>query len=277
MTEEVERSRSDLFQRERGRFSNAVSMAIAVSKSAGDRMSTKPIVMASYVFTRMCIAADSLLHQLQRDLDESMDRTLDHYSIGVIARNIIEAALMFHYLSEDGVSDEQWALRGAILDLHDVTVKVRLFKSIGATDQYQKFKGYMTGLRERIKANGAFALVDSERQEKLLSGQELYVNGFRSTLKLVESNDKYFDGMYAYLSSQVHVAPSSFYFTDHRLGFREPSGYQYYFAAYSIAHARMFLLCAAVRLADSDAVVRKKVDDTLYESMDALRKIPFGD
>jgi hypothetical protein len=62
--------------------------------------------MASYVFTRMCVAADTLLSILQRDIGNSKELTLDHYSIGVLARNIIESALMFHYLLEDGVSKE---------------------------------------------------------------------------------------------------------------------------------------------------------------------------
>ncbi len=276
MVEALE-TRDALFEREKKRFGDAVNLAITVSKHAAGRMPKKPIVMASYVFTRMCVAADTLLHLLGRDIAALKDVTLDHYSMGIIARNIVEAALMFHYLSEDGVSDEEWQLRGAILDLHDVVMKVRLSKSIGAVDSYKKFKETMTKSREMLKANEVFKVIDPERQQKLLAGHKLYLNGIRSTLKLVGFDYGYFDGVYAYLPSQVHVAPTSFYATDKPLSFGEPASYQYYFAAHSVAHARVFLLRAAIRLADSDLTVRQKIYDATYQSMQKLADIPFGD
>ena len=92
------------FKKEKKRFGDAVKIAIAVSKAAVGRKPEGNIVMASFVFTRMCIAADTLLYVLRRDIGNSKEQTLDHYSIGILSRNIIELALMFHYLSEDGVS-----------------------------------------------------------------------------------------------------------------------------------------------------------------------------
>lgn len=277
MTIESEPDRRELFVRERTRFITAVNTAISVSKCAAGRMPKPNIVMASYVFTRMCIAADTLLHLLQRDVGQSKDLTLDHYSIGVIARTIVESALMFHYLSEDGVSDESWALRRGVLNLHDVVLKLRLFKSIGAEGQYKVYKTMMEKMRNELKYITAFKSIDAERQQKMLSGHELYVGGLRSTLKLVGFEDVYFDGMYAYLSSQVHIAPSSFYFTEKRLSFDQPTSYQYYFAAYGVAHARMFLSRSATRLAESDDAVRQKIDPAMYDSIRELARIPFGD
>jgi Family of unknown function (DUF5677) len=157
-------------------------------------------MMASYVFTRVCVSADSLRYLLERDIGKSKDLTLDHYSTSVLARNIVEASLMFNYLVEDGVSDEEWALRGKVLDLHDVTLKLRLFKSIGAKKQYENFKEEMTRLRDEISRLPAFKVIDGTRQEKILTGHELYIGGLRSTLKLVGFESYYFDGMYAYLS-----------------------------------------------------------------------------
>src|SRR5262249_3200406 len=110
----------ELFHRERARFDTSLEFAISVSKFAASRKANIPNVMASYVFTRMCVGADSLRYLLVRDIGRSKDLTLDHCSISVLARNIGEATLMFHYLLEDGVSDEEWALRGKVLDLHDV-------------------------------------------------------------------------------------------------------------------------------------------------------------
>ncbi len=86
-----------------------------------------------------------------------------------------------------------------------------------------------------------------------------------------------FDGMYAYLSAQVHIAPSSFYWTHKRLNFGKPASYQYYFASYAVAHARMLFLRSAIRLAESDDAVRQKIDQATYDSMSELAAIPFGE
>jgi hypothetical protein len=64
---------------------------------------------------------------------------------------------MFLYLMEDGVSGEEWSLRGKVLYLHDATQKLRLFKSIGATDQYKALKQIAAELREEIRNAPTYA------------------------------------------------------------------------------------------------------------------------
>jgi hypothetical protein len=277
VSEKAELNPREVFRKEKKRFVIAVNIAIVVSKAAAGREPSGHIVMASYVFTRMCVAADSLLYVLQRDIGKSKEVTLDHYSIGVLARNIIESTLMFHYLSEDGVSEEEWQLRRGILNLHDATLKVRLWKSLGSKEQYDGWKTTMEEMRESLKGHSAFKVIDAERQKKLLSGQEIYVKGMRSIVKLVGFDEGYFDGMYAYLSSQVHISPSSFYRTEKRLSFNKPASYQYYFASYAVAHARTYLLGSAIRLAESDDIVRQKIEPAVLVSMKELAEIPFGE
>lgn len=265
----------ELFEKEKKRFGTAVNAAIAVSKAAAGRAPKRNVVMGSYVFTRMCVCAETLNYLLQRTI--SGELILDHYSMGVMARNIIEAGLMFHYLMEDGVSEDEWALRSDALDLHDVLIKLQLFKSLGDEKEHKAYRELMEEKRAKIRENGVFKCFDAQQREKLLGGGEAYLKGMRSTLKLVSLETKYFNGMYPYLSSQVHVLPSSFYFTHERLSFGKPGSYQYYFAAYSLAHARMVLTRSTKRLADSDEAVRKKVDDDVYKSVSELAEIPFGE
>jgi hypothetical protein len=277
VAEENKLDARELFKKEKRRLVAAVKIATTVSKAAANRAPAPNIVMASYVFTRMCICADTLLYVLQRDIGNSKELTLDHYSIGVLARNIIESTLMFHYLSEDGVSEEDWQVRRGILTLHDVTLRVRLFKGLSSDKEYQLAKTTMEEMRRLLQTLPAFKAIDVERQKKLLSGQEMYVKGMRSILKLLAFDDDYFDGMYAYLSSQVHISPSSFFWTEKRLSFNKPASYQYYFASYAVAHAREFFLRSAIRLTESDDAVRQKIDQATFDSMSELAAIPFGD
>jgi len=184
---------------------------------------------------------------------------------------------MFHYLMQDDVSNDEWSLRGKILYLHDVVLKLRLFKSIDAAKQYEKFRQAMAELRDEIKESPAFKGLDAKRQEKILAGHELYLSGLRSTLKLVDIDSDYFDGMYAYLSTQVHISPSSFFEMDKRISFSTPANYQYYFAAYALSHTRMLLLRASIRLVESDPALGAKIEADSLHSMKELAGVPFGD
>jgi hypothetical protein len=251
------------FELERKRFDDSTEFCVSVSKVYSGREANIPIRMASYVLTRTCVCADSLRYILRRDLEASRETTLDHYSAGVLARNIIEGCLMFLYLMEDGVSDQEWSLRGKVLHLHDATLKLRLFKSISAEGQYKAFKEIVAELRQSIKSAPAYASLDVARQERILTGQEMYLRGLR--------------GMYAYLSSQVHISPTSFFETHKRLGFGEIADYQYYFAAYALAHTRMLLARAALRLAESVPELALKFNVDTLQSIKELSGIPFGE
>ncbi|HLX14661.1 MAG TPA: DUF5677 domain-containing protein [Bradyrhizobium sp.] len=262
------------FDLEKSRFDTCVEFAISVSKLAAGRTQNLPRLMASYVFTRACVCADTIRYALRREIEKSKDVTLDHYSISVLARNLIEASLMFHYLMEDGVSDDEWSLRGKLFYLHDATLKLRLFKTINAAESYKAFKQDVTELRETIRKSRAFAKLDAKHQERILSGQELYIGGLRSTVKLAGLSAKYFDGMYARLSAEVHISPTSFFETDKRLSFATPADYQYYMAALALAHARRLLMGATIRLAESDPIVSDKIEAKSLQLMRELEMAP---
>ena len=57
MAEESKLDPREVFKKEKKRFGTAVKIAIAVSKAAAGREPEGNIVMASYVFTRMSVAA----------------------------------------------------------------------------------------------------------------------------------------------------------------------------------------------------------------------------
>jgi hypothetical protein len=274
---ELEENTQAIFDRERARFATAVHFAIAVSKLSSGRKGNIPTIMASYVFTRMCITAESVGHLIERGIDKRNLVILDHYSVCVLARNILEAGLMFHYLSEDGVSDNEWNLRGKILDLHETLVKLRLFKGLGSKNEYKQFSQRASALREDICKLPAFGRLSEERRTKIIGGQELYLGGLRSILKLANIDADLFDGIYNYLSAQVHVSPQSFYGTEAKINFDSPATYQLYLSAFAMAHARQIVLRSSVRLASSDETVAREVGAEVIDSMTALAQVPFGE
>jgi hypothetical protein len=91
----------------------------------------------------MCVAGDTLrmlCKSLPDDRDRTPDRTLDHWSAAALARNMIEATVMFSYLSESGVSEDEWGLRKLVLWNHDATTRYRMFKGLKQHDQANQFK-----------------------------------------------------------------------------------------------------------------------------------------
>jgi hypothetical protein len=187
---------------------------------------------------------------------------------------------MLHYLTEPNVSDAEWELRRKVLDLHDQLVRARLFKGMGkeGNEEYRGWRARSQELRKEIKKLPAFKNLKSERQERIISGSELYVGGLRGALEQIDIDRAYFDAIYNYLSGQVHVASNSFYFMHHnRIDFEEPAAYQFYIAGFAIANARYFLLPAALRMATIDTNVLNSIDGAEIADMKALAEKPFGE
>jgi hypothetical protein len=142
---------------------------------------------------------------------------------------------MFHYLAEEGLSDEQWMLRKRVLDLHDCVNRHRSLKVGYSEDRSEQSASIMEELKDRIRSNEAFERLDSKKQEKLLSGHEKYVDGLRSAARTAGWNIEEFNAVYSYFSAHSHTDPMSFYrMDDNALDFLIPSDFQYDISTYAL-------------------------------------------
>jgi hypothetical protein len=93
---------------------------------------------------------------------------LDHGSIAALARNLLEAWVMFLYLTDPALAEDQWLLRRAVLELHDCTTRYRMLKDIGDGDskEVQDFKSKIDPLKNLIRSNPAFRSLNADRQKK---------------------------------------------------------------------------------------------------------------
>lgn len=208
---------------------------------------------ASWLFLRLCIVGQSLsrLATFRTRLEEGEVYTLDHNSIAAIARNIIEATLMFFYVCERGVDDDEWSLRKNVLDLHDCLTRYRMFKAWKSEKEAKYFRDAAAEIRERVRSHKLMKKFDADKQKQLLGGQQLYLNGLRSVVKRAGWDPDRFDGVYAYLSVHSHSAPTSFYRTDkHQIDFSKPSEYQFGLVGFAIEHADQSIRAACKQLID---------------------------
>jgi len=234
-------------------FQTGLDLAMRFSARCDGKRVEQRHGWASWLFLRLCVVGRSLdrLAAFKTKLDEGEANTLDHSSIAAVTRNIIEAALMFFYVSEPGVSDDEWGLRKDILDLHDCLTRYRVFKSWKDEKEMKSLRESAAQIKDRIRNHKLMSTFDAEKQKQLLGGQQLYLNGLRSVVKRAGWDPDRFDGVYAYLSVHSHSAPTSFYRTEkHQINFSKPSDYQFGLAAFSLEHADQSIRAACKRLID---------------------------
>ena len=135
---------------------------------------------------------------------------LDHTSIAALARNMVEACVMFLYISDLDISDEEWLVRRLVLDLHDATTRYRMAKDIGENADAENNKANAAKLKQLISASLFFKGLYPEKQKELLKGQVLYLGGLRAAVRKAGFDVDHFNAMQAYLSSHTHSSPASF-------------------------------------------------------------------
>jgi hypothetical protein len=93
----------DWFIRAKTKFERTLERGKRISSATDNRFVDDRRSWASWVFLKLCVAGDTLSAISMSIPDEgnpALDRTLDHWSTAAMARNMIEAAVMFAYLSD---------------------------------------------------------------------------------------------------------------------------------------------------------------------------------
>lgn len=172
--------------------------------------------LASMVYAKCCAHARSIGAIA---IGSSM---FDHHAIMTLARMIVEAWTMLAYL-EERISSDEWALRYAILKLHDTCTRIKLLRSVaGGTIDLREGR---EGLKAELLDMELFAALRADRQTRVLSGEEMYVTGMRSVATGAAGwREEEFMAVYAYLSAHAHSAPVSFMrMKDHGIDYFFPS------------------------------------------------------
>ncbi|SRR5216684_3071037 len=210
------------------------SKVVGLPMSAGHSLGTA-------IIDRICVTAMSV-QDLFRGHEAGRLPFMDHSSIAILSRTIIDSSTMYFYLTED-VSGEEWTFRFKVMQIHDVASRLRLFKGL-ISEEADKQRATLKTLRDELKEMPPFKHRREEERAKLQSGQQLYVNGMRSILESMNFDERYFDGVYNYLSAHAHSMPLS-YFRD-KEGF-EQTLWQRTFAQYALHHAWVMMVRVALR------------------------------
>jgi hypothetical protein len=203
--------------------------------------------LASGMIGKICITAMST-QAIYRGHEDKRLPFLDHSSIAVLCRTIIETSIMYWYLMEE-VSDDEWEFRLQVMKIHDAASRVRLFKRLIA-EAADNQRATLEALRDQLAAMPLFQTRTEQQREKMLGGQLIYVNGMRPVVESMNFDEEYFDSVYNYLSSYVHSTPLS-YFRDGDYHDFKDVFWRRSFTGYALHHAWVMMIRVALKEMDA--------------------------
>jgi hypothetical protein len=197
--------------------------------------------LASAVLGKICVTAMSI-QELFRGHEAGRLKFLDHSSIAILCRAIIEASVMYWYLMEN-VGGEEWQFRLQVMKIHDAASCVRLFKPmIAETADRQRSK--LETLRNELDKMPLFQKREEKQRIRLRGGELIYVNGMRSVVGAMNFDEGYYDSVYNYLSAHVHSTPISYVNDTDDF---EQIFWQRTFSQYALHHAWILMIRVGLR------------------------------
>ena len=166
---------------------------------------------ASVLFTRLTVMAHSISRLAPRT-GPAADRNAhwDYSSTASLVRNLAECYFVFFHLCVEPVSEDEWAMRIALLQLRDNDGRRRMFAEWdGGDPQLLAFEQLHQQLLERIKANDSFLALSAARQRNLLNPRNAAFTQ-DEVLDRMGDDPSYFRGMYRFFCAHVHSAPMAY-------------------------------------------------------------------
>jgi hypothetical protein len=149
-------------------FEGIMMFLSLISSKITGRSMTVSHSLASSMLGKICITAMSA-RALYRGHEEKRLPFLDHSSIAVLCRAIIETSIMYWYLMEE-VSEDEWEFRLHVMKIHDAASRVRLFKRLIA-DEANNQRAALQALRDKLAAMPLFQNRSAQQQQKMLGGE----------------------------------------------------------------------------------------------------------
>jgi hypothetical protein len=173
----------------------------------------------------------------------------DHSGIVSLSRMIVEGATACSYLAQP-VDEAEWVLRHAVLRLHDTVARIKFLRSF--PDPIDDLRAARTELEAEIRGTQSFAKLDQRQQDRLLTGEEIFVGGMRRAAQIGMGWDPdRLTSIYAYFSAHAHSAPMSFMrMALHKVDYYYPSEAQFNVATFAVEVAIASLRRTSLRRMD---------------------------
>lgn len=201
----------DAYNQSLARFDSAVCEAIAVSQATSGQRQAPNIAYATYVFTRMCGAGVCIMRAAP--LSRWVASDFEDWQFAAVAghaRSILDGFLLFSYLIEPPVSDDELSARINVMHLNDCVRRIELFENLGDDNDIAGFHEQRSELRERLASNKFFSGLPASVQKNCLNGKFLMIHDRDTMLAKTGIQKAQFDALYILWSQHLHIFPLSF-------------------------------------------------------------------
>lgn len=193
-------------------YDASVCNAIAVSQNTGNRYVEPFIGYSSWIFTRICVHAQSLIRAAPMSRWVKSDfHNWDFSGIAPHIRAIMDGFLLFSYLSEKPASEEQWKAKLWVMHLNDCTKRLKIMTGAEKQSEIEFGTTEKARIQGILNENIYFLSLEPSIRKKCLNGSFLMIDSRDDLLAKNEINKINFDIMYDIFSHYVHVLPISYY------------------------------------------------------------------
>jgi hypothetical protein len=217
---------------------------------------------------RICVTGKTIVEILEpQEHDYGSSRYLDHASIAILCRGLIENVAVLLYVGDANISEDEWECRRSLIDLHDFTNRSAFLTKIKADTAPESPEETLKLLRQRLEDNAFFQTLSMKRRQKLLEGQEMFVDGRHAAMLELGWGDDFTRGLYKYLSNQAHTLAMSFHRTAENELYKNDSAGSRIVAAFSLTFARRALGGAALHMIELFPDIEVKFDQIVLSAL----------
>jgi Family of unknown function (DUF5677) len=261
------------FAEERKKFIGLLKQAHMVGNAVGNRMSDPLRVISSWLYIRICVTGKSIEQILEpQPTGYGQARYLDHASIAILGRALIENAAVLLYVGDTNISDDEWQCRRALIDVHDFINRSEFLSKIDPKTTGDFPEDAFQTIRKRLEDNAFFQTLPPKRRQRLLDGEDMFVNGRHAAMLELGWGDDFTRGLYKYLSNQAHSLSMSFHRTAENELYKNDSAGAQVVAAFTLAFARRALGASCLHMIELFPDIELGFDQIILSALKAEYK-----
>lgn len=209
-------SEEDIFSRvayedELKMYGQLLEVATAVSQASGGINTETRYIRTTQIFTRMIVVAYTFFRLLPRNpITRDKEEHWDWPSVAALARNFIEAYLLFFYLGVDEVSKDEVDFRLEVMWFHLNTEKYRLYKSGPKKIDLTEFENNLPIKKKRIEEHPFFQQLSKEQKKRVLSAKSPTYMTTAQLMARLPFDSRELSWMYRHYSNEVHSTAFAF-------------------------------------------------------------------
>jgi hypothetical protein len=256
------------FSEEKAKYTGLLKQAHLIGNAVGNRNTDPLRIISSWLYLRICVTGKTIAEILEpQEHDYGSSRYLDHASIAILCRGLIENVAVLLYVGDANISEDEWECRRSLIDLHDFTNRSAFLTKIKADTAPESPEETLKLLRQRLEDNAFFQTLSTKRRQKLLEGQEMFVDGRHAAMLALGWGDDLTRGLYKYLSNQAHTLAMSFHRTAENELYKNDSAGSRVVAAFSLTFTRRALGAAALHIIELFPDIELKFDQIVLSAL----------